>query len=446
MNSSSGFFGSLLRQTVRALVGGYYRHIEVAGRDLMPSSGPVLIVANHANSLFDPVLIGIAVRRPVHFLAKAPLFETPVIGPLMRAMGMIPAYRGVDDPKQTRRNTESLASGASFLKTGGVVGIFPEGKSHDFLRVEQVKSGAARIAQQAVEAGVKDLKILPIGLNYECKERFRTGVWIQIGSPIDASAWFKTEDPHKAMRELSREIDEKLRKLVIHLENAQWETYLLDLEALLPRFHHVQGMKRLRMRKQMADAMNAFIRTHPERSEQIGQRLKDLHQKLEKAPLSIHSPLLREKQKSFFGRHGEEWLRLILWSAPAVVGTLYHVVPFILGRILGSFVRLPGKTTTALTRLGVGIPIFLLWYAFSIWYLGDHLDPFIVLTWHILLPLFGLSSLQFWRQARVMNEVLTQEFEISLKPAVLGELRKDFQALSRELDALAGEYLPSSTP
>jgi 1-acyl-sn-glycerol-3-phosphate acyltransferase len=106
----------------------------------------ILFVANHANSLIDPVIIGITAKRPVHFLAKAPLFDMLVLGPAMRAVGMIPAFRGVDDPSQVKRNLDSLAAAAVYLVKGEAVGLFPEGKSHDLPKVEQVRSGAARMS------------------------------------------------------------------------------------------------------------------------------------------------------------------------------------------------------------------------------------------------------------------------------------------------------------
>ncbi|MDC0936987.1 1-acyl-sn-glycerol-3-phosphate acyltransferase, partial [Pirellulales bacterium] len=81
----------MLRNLARWLVQTYYPNIEITDAELVPQSGPVLLCANHANSLVDPVMIGIAARRPVRFMAKAPLFEHPVLGPPMRALGMIPA-------------------------------------------------------------------------------------------------------------------------------------------------------------------------------------------------------------------------------------------------------------------------------------------------------------------------------------------------------------------
>src|SRR5678816_2903110 len=144
------FFGHLARWTVRRLVRLYYPRIEVSGAGHIPTTGAVLLAANHANSLIDPVIVGLASGRSVRFFAKAPLFETPVLGRLMRALGMLPAFRAQDDGAQVRRNLESLNVGARALARGQTVGIFPEGRSHDSLTLEQIRSGAARMAVQAV--------------------------------------------------------------------------------------------------------------------------------------------------------------------------------------------------------------------------------------------------------------------------------------------------------
>ena len=166
--------GQIPRWIVRRLIRLYYPRIEVTGRNGIPRQGPVLLVANHANSLIDPVIVGIAADRSVRFFAKAPLFDTPVLGRLMRALGMLPAFRGQDDSKQVRRNLESLDIAAQALGRGDAVGIFPEGRSHDSIKLEQIRSGAARMAAQGVQAGARALKLVPIGINYQRKQLFRS--------------------------------------------------------------------------------------------------------------------------------------------------------------------------------------------------------------------------------------------------------------------------------
>src|SRR5688572_7272440 len=197
MPSPPNRIGRFLRHLIRWIVRIYYARIEVTGRERLPAKGPILLVANHPDSLIDPVMIGIAARQPVHFLAKAPLFDIPIFGPLLSALGMFPAFRGTDDRAEVKRTLQSIDAGAEYLAKNEAVGLFPEGKSHDFTRVELIRSGAARIALQAFESGVKELVVVPLGLNYEQKDRFRSAVWIQIGRPLRVAEIAATESDPK---------------------------------------------------------------------------------------------------------------------------------------------------------------------------------------------------------------------------------------------------------
>ena len=111
----STFFGTLLRKAIRRVIRFYYPTIRVTHAERLPAEGATLYIANHPNSLIDPVLIGIATQRPVRFMAKAPLFEGRVMGALLRSVGMIPAYRASDDKSSVRRNVESLSVAAENL-------------------------------------------------------------------------------------------------------------------------------------------------------------------------------------------------------------------------------------------------------------------------------------------------------------------------------------------
>ena len=70
-----------------------------------PRRGPLLLVANHPNGLVDPVFLAGAVARPVRFLGKAPLFELPVLGALVRGARALPIHRPMPRalPRPTRR-------------------------------------------------------------------------------------------------------------------------------------------------------------------------------------------------------------------------------------------------------------------------------------------------------------------------------------------------------
>jgi 1-acyl-sn-glycerol-3-phosphate acyltransferase len=362
MSTGNGIIGRLARRIVRSLVRLYYPHIEISGAEHLPAPGPLLLAANHQNSLMDPVIVGIVARRPVRFLAKAPLFQIPIFGNILHALGMMPAYRRADDPTQTRRNIESLSLAAARLKDGDAVGIFPEGKSHDAPRLEQVKTGAARVAIQAVREGTLGLKLVPMGLNYERKEMFRSAVWVRVGEPIDVNAWLAQNDveERQPVRELSAELDRRLKELVVHLDEESWEPLLNELEVLLPP--PAESARNpfawLRQRKRLADAINHFKRADGSRAEIVGEKLQQGSAHLAVAGLSARSSVLRWRGWRLAARLAWEALVMDLGFVLVLIGTLFHLLLFLLTRFVARFVQAPGRSTVALARFGVGIPFY----------------------------------------------------------------------------------------
>ncbi|MBV6714617.1 lysophospholipid acyltransferase family protein [Paenibacillus chitinolyticus] len=93
--------------------------IRVIGKDNIPEHGGVLLCSNHISN-FDPPLVGIRLKRKVHFMAKAELFQIPVLGLIISKIGAFPVKRG-GVSKETIKGTLNL------LRDGNVLGIFPEG-------------------------------------------------------------------------------------------------------------------------------------------------------------------------------------------------------------------------------------------------------------------------------------------------------------------------------
>ena len=198
----------------------FYR-FEVQGPS-PPRSGPLLLVANHPNSLVDPALVTAAARRPVRFLAKAPLFTHPLVGWLVRASGSIPVYRRSDDPSLTSRNREMFAAVFSALSDDAAIGIFPEGISHSQPSLAALKTGSARIALGFAARDGKALTVVPTGLVLRDKGQFRSAAIVVHGPPLEwADLASCDEDDVEAVHELTRRIDEALRQVTLNLES--WE-------------------------------------------------------------------------------------------------------------------------------------------------------------------------------------------------------------------------------
>src|SRR2546423_1519063 len=128
----------------------YFRHVEVVGLEHVPRKSPVIFVLNHPNALVDPAFLLCLAPRRVSFLAKSPLFRMPILGYLVRALDCLPVYRQQDEGEDVSKNREMFVAARKLLSRGGTIGICPEGVSHDEPRLRPIKTGAARIALGAV--------------------------------------------------------------------------------------------------------------------------------------------------------------------------------------------------------------------------------------------------------------------------------------------------------
>ncbi len=128
--------------TVARLIGTICR-LKVKGRENVPAKGKVLLVANH-RSYLDPPLVAYAVKkRPVFFMAKSELFETPILGSLIKHWGnAFPVKRGKAD-------LTALKTALELLQKGELVCIFPEGQRAPKGKFLKGKWGAGMVALKA---------------------------------------------------------------------------------------------------------------------------------------------------------------------------------------------------------------------------------------------------------------------------------------------------------
>ena len=369
----------------------YYR-LTVAGASL-PRRGPVLLVANHPNSLLDPILVVAAAGRPVRFLAKAPLFSDPKLGWMMRGAGAIPVFRQMDDPSKMSGNLDSLRAAQQELAHGWAVGIFPEGKSHDEPELASMKTGAARIALGAIAAGATPFPIIPIGLVPRRKEVFRSETMVLRGAPIpwDDLAARGTGD-RGAVRELTARIDEGLRDVTVNLE--QWDDRALvecaeqiwvaerdGADDPPSRLHRIRiaGDALRRLRETGDVSIVERVRTHARRLGRIGLRPIDLKTD---ARLALAVP----------------WaLRRIYLAGPpllavAIAGFILFWIPRQLTGITTRATH-PLRDQVSTWQLLLGIPIYATWISAWSAVVGILTSPWWGGATALAMPVFGVISL-----------------------------------------------------
>ncbi len=89
------------------------------GVENIPLTGPVIIACNHISNL-DPPVMGCFSPRQISYMAKRELFEMPILGPAIAAVGAYPVDRDGSPAAAIKRSVE-------VLRRGGCIGIFPEG-------------------------------------------------------------------------------------------------------------------------------------------------------------------------------------------------------------------------------------------------------------------------------------------------------------------------------
>lgn len=211
----------VVRRLVRLGLRIYFRRIEHFNAERVPAVGPILFASNHPGSITDAFLIGTALKRRVGFVGTVQLFRWRAVGWLLRACGIIPVNRVKDDPRSMRTVLETFEACYRVLEAGGAVGIFPEGVTYNDTLMRPVKSGTARMALELEQrhGGKLGLWIVPVGISYSGKERYRSEVLLRFGEPIVVSEWLAetTANRKAAIQRLSDEIVCRIRTMILQL-------------------------------------------------------------------------------------------------------------------------------------------------------------------------------------------------------------------------------------
>ena len=128
---------AILKPIVVVLMRLLFR-LQARGTEHVPRTGAVVIVANHS-SLLDPPLVGSAAPRPLTYLAKAELFDIPLLGALIRGVNARPLRRDGAD-------AGALRTALKVLDAGGALLVFPEGTRGPEGALREAKAGAALLA------------------------------------------------------------------------------------------------------------------------------------------------------------------------------------------------------------------------------------------------------------------------------------------------------------
>jgi glycerol-3-phosphate O-acyltransferase/dihydroxyacetone phosphate acyltransferase len=222
----------VLHGWARTAVSVVYRRVTVTAASRVPNDRPVILAANHGNALADVAVIVATMPEFPHFLAAASWWKSAPARVLFRLGGAVPIHRRRDG-EDTRQNTSAFEACNAALASGAQIAIFPEGEMHLEPSLLPLKTGVARIALgAAAEAGLDGVVIVPVGLVYEDRGRFRSNAEIHFGEPIAIVDWLDEYrvDPTKAVHGVTDLLADRLARVTVNHGSSD-EAALLDRTA-----------------------------------------------------------------------------------------------------------------------------------------------------------------------------------------------------------------------
>ena len=328
--------GALFRWFIRRLVRLYYSRIVEANDGLRRAPPQTIFVLNHPNAALDPAVILAVLGRTIVFLSKSTPFAHPASRWVLNRFGALPVYRPVDIGKRggarsreemTALNEQLFDTCIKKLERGHPVALFPEGTSHSESRMMPMRTGAARLGLMAAEAlGWSAVQIVPVGLWYENKTRFRSSVLIVPGKPLVLEGYAAPfrDDPRATAEKVTEVIDERLRSVVLEAATNELRQRMPAVAALA--YPELDLAARQAKARHLARAYDVMHTQDPDRLARLERQVRDYDATLR--ALGISNPHRLEGVQPAWPGLLLWILMLSAWAPMALAGMLMSYLPY----------------------------------------------------------------------------------------------------------------------
>ncbi|QDU38318.1 1-acyl-sn-glycerol-3-phosphate acyltransferase [Maioricimonas rarisocia] len=137
-----------LQQLLQILFVFVFRY-RARGYEKLPPGGALLLI-NH-QSMLDPLLVGLPLKRPVSYVARENLFHVPIVGWILKRTYVMPINRESAGTQIIRESTKRM-------KQGFLVGLFPEGTRTNDGNLGPLKPGFVALVRRA------GVPVFPVGI------------------------------------------------------------------------------------------------------------------------------------------------------------------------------------------------------------------------------------------------------------------------------------------
>ncbi|NOX97421.1 MAG: 1-acyl-sn-glycerol-3-phosphate acyltransferase [Nitrospirae bacterium] len=200
-------FYTIARAICRILFKLFF-HAHAIGKENIPECGPVLIAPNHV-SFLDPVVVGTATRRRIHFMARDDLFTIPVLGWLIKRLNSFPV-------KRDKSNPEAIKEALRVLKRGEALLVFPEGTRSPDGKLLPGQLGIGMLAWHSratiiPTAIIGSEKVLPVGAKWIGKG----SIEVRFGKAITPEEFPEKRKRRETYQAISDKVMERIKQLKV---------------------------------------------------------------------------------------------------------------------------------------------------------------------------------------------------------------------------------------
>ena len=171
----------------------YYLGLKLLVKKIFQKNGPYVLAGNHTKWLDSVMLVSVAPRNQVHFLATEELWHGKG-WIVVKAMGCIPVNRKIHDK-------DVLIKAYEYLNNGSCIGIFPEGtinRTDDIIM--PFKFGAVKMCKET------NADLIPFVITGKYK-LFKRGITIEFLKPRKVSQDLELEN-EKLMDAVSEKLED----------------------------------------------------------------------------------------------------------------------------------------------------------------------------------------------------------------------------------------------
>ena len=384
----------------------YFRKRKGINLNSIRTDAPVIIALNHPNAFIDSIAFSCILFNPrTYYMARGDAFKKGIISNILTATGIIPIFRLRDGGIEgVKKNNESFSIAYKKWDEGKKIIVFPEGLCIQERRLRPIQKGVARMAFGfSQEMKRDDLIIVPVSVTYSHPSKFGSDILYEAGNPIQVKNYLSDfkDNSVKAINDLTRDLENELRKVTPHLLNKDQDELVEQLQEIYKDQYLIENQyntENLDTHRHfwfyITDKLNRLSNESSEKAAHLKQIVTDYNLKLQENKLLDKSIYHHVKNSSKSLLFAYSYL-IALFPVYFIAKTLFFIPKFFAEytanktcKNIEFYASVNFVTGAFYTHFYLLIELSFLWFLFNSWWL---LASYFILKISLLIPALTYS-------------------------------------------------------